>query len=53
MVDFQERPRPRSSAASTSATWSSAAVRCGSAFRGRDIPDVLPGKAELYRDTEE
>ena len=26
---------------------------CGSAFRGRDIPDDLPGKAELFRDADE
>ena len=26
---------------------------CGSAFRGRDIPDDLPGRAELFRDADE
>src|SRR5712692_3592627 len=28
-------------------------VSCGCAFQGRDIPEALPGKAELFRDPDE
>jgi nitrilase len=28
-------------------------ISCGCAFRGRDIPDDLPGKAELFRNPDE
>ena len=27
-------------------------ISCGCAFQARDVPDSLPGKAELFRDTE-